>query len=257
MEPRRAALAAFALAFAIVPAPGRAQEVPATPTATPAPPAPSFSIEEEVSPNYDDESGSSSLVNLRGQLPYVAGAQYVFRLKLPIVTSAPATAVTGAGDLALYDLAVSDVARGRWLEGVTIRVPTAQNDSLGTGKYSVGPAFGYETRDGPWTFGFFQQDFFSVIGPTSRSPVAQSKIEPSVTLALARGWSIGLSSMTITYNWVANEWTEVPVGMRVAKRFSGGLSPLEASLEMEQNLADARGAPAWTIRTMLKWTLPR
>jgi hypothetical protein len=114
MQPR-AALAAFALAFAFVPAQSRAQQIPATPTPTPAPPAPYVSIEEEVSPNYDDESGSSSLVNLRGQLPYVAGAQYVVRLKLPLVTSAPATAVTGAGDLALYDLAVTDAARGRWL----------------------------------------------------------------------------------------------------------------------------------------------
>ena len=224
MQSRRAALAAFALAFTIVPAQSRAQQIPATPTPTPAPPAPYVSIEQEVSPDYDDESGSSSLVNFRGQLPYVAGAQYVFRLKLPIVTSAPATAVTGAGDLALYDLAVSDVSRGRWLDGVTIRIPSAQNDSLGSGKYSVGPAFGYETQHGPWTLGFFQQDFFSVIGPASRSPVAQSKIEPTVTLALARGWSIGLSSMTITYDWVRNEWTEVPVGMRVAKRFSGGLA---------------------------------
>jgi hypothetical protein len=173
------------------------------------------------------------------------------------VISAPATAVTGAGDLVLYDLAVSDAARGRWLEGVTIRVPTAQNDSLGSGKYSVGPAFGYETVHGPWTLGFFQQDFFSVIGPASRSSVGQSKIEPTVTLALARGWSIGLSTMAVTYDWVGNEWTQVPVGLRVAKRFNGGLTPLEASLEVEQNLADARGAPAWTIRTLLKWTLPR
>jgi hypothetical protein len=257
MQPRRAALAAFALAYALVPAQSRAQQISPAPTPTPAPPAPYVSIEEEVSPNYDDESGSSTVVNLRGQIPYVAGGQYVFRLKLPIVTSAPATAVTGAGDLALFDLAVTDDARGRWLEGITIRVPTAQNDSLGTGKYSVGPAFGYETHDGPWTLGFFQQDFFSVVGPTSRSPVAQSKIEPAVTLALARGWSVGLSSMTITYDWVRNEWTEVPVGVRVAKRFSGGLSPLEASVEMEQNLADVRGAPGWTIRTLLKWTLPR
>jgi hypothetical protein len=78
-----------------------------------------------------------------------------------------------------------------------------------------------------------------------------------VTLALAPGWSIGLSTMAVTYDWVKNEWTEVPVGLRVAKRFSRGRSPLEASFEVEQNLADARGAPAWTIRTLLKWTLPR
>jgi hypothetical protein len=257
MQSHRAALAAFALFFTFLPAQSGAQQIPTTPTPTPAPPAPYVSIEEEVSPNYDDENGSSSLVNLRGQFPYLAGTQYVFRLRLPIVTSAPASALTGAGDLALFDLAVTDVAQGRWLEGVTIRVPSAQNDSLGSGKYSVGPAFGYETQQGPWTLGFFQQNFFSVVGPTSRSPVGQSKIEPSVALALARGWSIGLSSMTITYDWVRNEWTEVPVGMRVAKRFSRGLSPLEASVEMEQNLADARGAPGWTIRTMLKWTLPR
>jgi hypothetical protein len=257
MQLRRAVFVALTFAFSVMPAQSGAQDIAASPTPSPAPLAPSVSIEEEVSPEYDGESGSSSLVNLRGQLPYIAGAQYILRLKLPVVISAPATAVTGAGDLVLYDLAVSDAARGRWLEGVTIRVPTAQNDSLGSGKYSVGPAFGYETVHGPWTLGFFQQDFFSVIGPTSRSPVGQSKIEPNVTLALARGWSIGLSTMAVTYDWVRNEWTEVPVGLRVAKRFSGGLSPLEASLEMEQNLADARGAPAWTIRTLLKWTLPR
>jgi hypothetical protein len=256
MALRRVLLVALGLAFALLPGQSRAQQLPA-PSPTPGPPAPSVSIEEEVSPEYDDENGSSSLLNVRAQMPYLAGAQYVLRFKLPIVTSAPATAVTGAGDLALFDLAVSDAAHGRWLEGVTIRVPTAQNDSLGSGKYSIGPAFGYEAVDGPWTLGFFQQDFFSVIGPKSRSPVGQSKIEPTVTLALARGWSIGLSSMAVTYDYVRNEWTEVPVGLRVAKRFSNGLRPLEASLEMEQNLADARGAPAWTIRTMLKWTLPR
>ena len=257
MSSRRMALCSLGFAFALVPAQSRAQEVNTSPTPSAAPPSPYVSIEEEVSPNYDGESGSSSQINLRGQLPYVAGAQYIFRLRLPIVTSAPATAVTGAGDLALYDLAVVDTTRGRWLDGLTVRVPTAQNDSLGTGKYSIGPAFGYETQQGLWTFGFFQQDFFSVIGPESRSPVGQSKIEPVLAVALPRGWSVGLSSMTITYDWVRNEWTEVPVGLQVAKRFSDGLRPLEASFEMEQNLADAKDVPAWTIRTLLKWTLPR
>ncbi len=142
MSSRRMALCSLGFAFALVPAQSRAQEVNTSPTPSAAPPSPYVSIEEEVSPNYDGESGSSSQINLRGQLPYVAGAQYIFRLRLPIVTSAPATAVTGAGDLALYDLAVVDTTRGRWLDGLTVRVPTAQNDSLGTGKYSIGPAFG-------------------------------------------------------------------------------------------------------------------
>lgn len=257
MSLRRIALSALSLAFALAPAQSCAQELPAPPSPSPAPPAPYVSIEEEVSPDYSGESGSSSLINLRAQLPYAAGAQYVFRLKLPIVTSAPPNAVTGAGDLTLYDLAVTDAASGRWLGGGMLRVPTAQNDSLGNGKYSIGPAFGYETQSGPWTLGFFQQDYFSIIGPESRAAVGQSKIAPTVTFALPRGWSVGLSSMTITYDWVRNQWIEVPLGLRAAKRFGAGLTPLEASFEMEKNFAAAEGTPSWTIRSLLKWTLPR
>jgi hypothetical protein len=257
MRLRRVGFCALSVAFAFVPAGSPAQEVPISPSPSPPAPSPYVSVEEDVSPEYDGETGSSSLINLRAQLPYVAGGQYVFRIKLPIVTSAPASSVTGAGDLALYDLAVTDAPRDRWLAGVTLRIPTAQNDSLGTGKYSVGPAFGYQTQSGLWTLGFFQQDFFSVIGPESRSGVGQSKIEPVLTYALAKGWSVGLSTMTVTYDWVRNEWTEVPVGLQIGKRFGNGPRPLAASFEIEQNLADAKDAPAWTIRTLLKWTLSR
>lgn len=257
MRLRRLALFALSFAFAVAPTQSRAQEVGTSPTPSAAPPSPYVSIEEEVSPNYDAESGSSSLINLRAQLPYVAGARYLFRIKLPIVTSAPGTAVTAAGDLALFDLAVSDTTGGRWLEGLTIRVPTAQNDSLGTGKYSIGPAFGYQTQHGLWTIGFFQQSFFSIVGPESRSPVGQSKLEPILMVALPGGWSLGLSSMTITYDWVRNDWTEVPVGLQVDKPFGDTLRPLDASFEMEQNLAVVKGTPGWTIRSQLKWTLPR
>ncbi len=252
----RAGLCGLGLAIALVPVRGFGQ-VAASPPPSPAPPSPYLSIEEEVSPDYARETGSSSLLNLRGQLPYTAGAQYVFRLKLPIVTSAPTAAVTGAGDISLFDLAVRQAGRARWLEGITIRVPSAQNDSLGTGKYSIGPAFGYEVARSFFTLGFFAQNFFSVIGPKSRSPVGQSKIEPVLMFALPRGWSAGLSSMTVTYDWVRNAWTEVPVGVSVDKHFGDGLRPLEASFEIERNLAEVRGAPGWTIRTLLKWTFPR
>lgn len=248
---------ALGIALSLRPVVGSAQETPAAPTPSPAPPSPYVSIEEEASPTYDREAGSSNVINLRVQLPYIAGAQYLLRLRMPIVTSAPATAVTGAGDLALYDLGVRDSRRSRWLEGIVIRIPTAQNDSLGTGKYSLGPAVGYQTREGPWTLGFFQQSFFSVIGPKSRSPVGQSKIQPVASLALPQGWSVGLSSMNVTYDWVRNRWTELPVGLQIDKSFGDGLRPLDASFEVEKNLADTRGAPAWTLRALLQWTFYR
>ncbi len=228
---------------------------PSPPPANRAAPASYFSAEEEVSPTYDDTTGSSTVLNLRGQIPYLAGGtQYVFRVKLPIVTSAPATSITGAGDIALFDLVVLDHPGGRWLAGTTVRVPSAQNDSLGSGKYSAGPAFGYETKDGPWTLGFFNQDYFSIIGPASRAPVGQTKIEPTIVYSLPRGWTIGSSTMSFTYDWVRNEWTEVPLGLGIGKAFQNDLQPLNASLEAEKNLAAVPDVPGWTIRASVKWT---
>jgi hypothetical protein len=221
------------------------------PSPSRASPAPYFSAEEEVTPSYDATTGSSTTLNLRGLIPYVAaGVQYVVRMKLPIVTSAPETAITGSGDLSLFDLAVFDTQRGRWLAGATIRLPSAENDSLGSGKYSVGPAFGYQSTEGRWTFGFFNQDFFSVIGPKSRAPVGQTKIDLVVAYRLPRGWTIGTSSMSFTYDWTRNAWTDVPIGLQI-------LHLLDASFESEKNLAGVPGVPNWTFRTSVKWTFPR
>jgi hypothetical protein len=225
------------------------------PSPSRAAPAPYVSAEEEVSPTYDDTKGSSTVLNLRAQIPFVgAGLQQVFRIRLPIVTSAPQTAITGAGDIGLFDLAVLSTPRGRWLGGATIRIPSAQNDSLGSGKYSIGPALGYETHQGAWTLGFFNQNFFSVIGPSSRSAVGQTKIEPTAAYTLPRGWSIGTSTMSFTYDWVRNAWTEVPIGLRIDKAFRNALRPIDAYAEFEKNLAAVAGVPGWTFRAAVKWT---
>lgn len=211
--------------------------------------------------------GSSNQLNVSGQISL--GGGYYFRMKYPIVTAAPANAITGAGDLSLYDLKVIDTTHGRWLAGFTMRVPTASDSTLGTGKYSIGPALTYQMRSGPWTLGFFTQDYFSVIGPSSRAPVGKSKFEPVVFVRLPADWTIGLSSMSITYDWVLNKWTEVPVGLRIGHRFGRSkflplpipgmqpvpaLRPLEAALEAEQNLSNVRAAPGWTTRLSVRWS---
>jgi hypothetical protein len=227
------------------------------PSQNAAAPAPYFSAEEEVSPSYDDTTGSSTVLNLSGQIPYFgAGVQQVFRIKLPVVTSAPQTAITGTGDISLFDLAVYGTPYGRWLSGATIRLPSGENDSLGSGKYSVGPAVGYEVRQGAWRMGFFNQNFFSVVGPKSRPPVGQTKIQPTIAYALPRGWTIGTSSMTFTYDWVRNAWTEVPIGLRIDKAFQN-VQPLDASFDVEKNLAAVAGVPGWTFRTAVRWTFQR
>jgi len=220
---------------------------------TPAPPSTTVSTEDELSPNYQNESGSSNVVNLRAQIPYDESA-WIVRLKLPMVTAAPAKAVTGAGDLALWDLGVVNAGHGQWLVGATLRIPTAR-DSLGSNKYSIGPAGGYLTQRGPVTFGFSLNTFFSIIGPSSYPGVGKTQIEPALKYALPGGWSVGLSTMQYTYDWVRNRWTDVPVGLRVGKSGIGGSKALDAHFDVERNLAVAADSPAWTIRALLRYKI--
>jgi hypothetical protein len=219
-------------------------------SSTPAPPSATVSAEDELSPNYQSESGSSNLVNLRAQIPY-DNATWIVRIKLPIVTAAPSESVTGAGDLALWDLAVVNAGYGQWLLGGTVRVPTA-HDSLGTNKYSIGPSAGYAIQRGTSTFGFFTNSFFSVVGPSWYPGVAKTQIEPALKYDLSNGWSVGLSTMQFTYDWVRNRWTDAPLGFRVGKNPLGRLSLFDAYFEVERNLAHVADTPGWTIRVLLR-----
>jgi hypothetical protein len=244
-----ATLKACAIVAALLPLPALADTTGSP--ATPAPPSTSISAEDELSPNYQSESGSSNILNLRAQLPN-ADASWVLRIKIPIVTAAPSESVTGAGDLAIWDLAVRNAGQGQWLIGPTFRFPTA-SDSLGTNKYSLGPALGYVTVPGRWTMGFFTQAFFSIIGPASSPAVAKTQIAPALKYDLRNGWSLGFSTMQFTYDWVLNRWTNVPLGVRIGKKFRGALKSFDAYLEAEQNLARSSDSPEWTIRALARW----
>ena len=245
-------LCSLAAAGTLIPAPCRADSTSAP---TPAPPSTSVSAEDEYSPSYQGESGSSNLIDLRAQIPYDNSA-WVLRLKLPIVTAAPSASLTGAGDLSLWDLAVLNVGQGQWLLGPTLRIPIG-NDTLGTHKYSAGPSFGYIEQRGGHTylaFGFFAQSFFSVIGPSWYPGVSKTQIAPVLKIVFPSGVAVGLSAMQFTYDWVINRWTDVPVGLRVGKKpLSARLSALDAYFEAERNLVHTPDTPGWTIRGLFRW----
>jgi hypothetical protein len=253
----------FALILASTPLKASADpEAVASPSPAPQLPPTYVQVQEEISPDYTGDSGSSTQLNFSGQM-LVPGNRYLLRLKLPVVTSAPAESVTGAGDLSLTSLRFFDTEATHYFAGLTARIPTSQNSSLGSGKYSLGPAFGYQYQSGRWRVGFYTQNYFSIMGPSSRAAVGKSKIEPIVDLSLPYGWSVGFSTMSITYDWVLNKLIEVPIGGRITKAFGhfsrfgpiGNLLPLQATLEAEQNLSRAVDTPGWTTRISLRWIL--
>ncbi|HEY1655845.1 MAG TPA: hypothetical protein VGF86_12110 [Candidatus Tumulicola sp.] len=226
-----------------------------------------YSFEDEA---MQSVSGPSNQLDLQAQIPLAAAppianfiasghALSLIKLKVPIVLGAPSNtgieAATGTGDVTTTWVAGFGTAWSRWAGGATFKFPTGSG-SLGSGKWSAGPALGYTHETGLWTFGAYSQSFFSYAGSGSRSPVAQSQLQPSISVALPNGWSLGTSEMKFTYDYDEGSFVSVPVGIRVAKQFKSGSRRLNAYFEAEKNLKTSAGT-TWTLRLGAKLVLLR
>ena len=120
--------------------------------------------------------------------------------------------------------------------GPIVSFPSATEDVLGTGKYSVGPTAAALAIEGPWVVGALANNLFSVGGDSKRRDVNQMLDQPFVNYNLPGGWYL-TSSPIITADWKADadqRWT-VPVGGGIGKIFRIGKQPLNASLQTFYN----------------------
>jgi hypothetical protein len=86
----------------------------------------------------------------------------------------PAMNVSGLGDItASQFFSPKKPTAGGWIWGVgPIEVlPTASEDSLGTGKWGLGPTFVILRQKGPWTVGYLGAHIWSVAGDDDRADV--------------------------------------------------------------------------------------
>ena len=83
-----------------------------------------------------------------------------------------------------------------------------------------------------------------------------SILQPIVNYSLPNKWSIGASEMNITYDWEQNDWTALPLGMKLAKLMKFDTLPVQLSTAYEHNFADDYTAPEWTVNLTVKFLFP-
>lgn len=132
--------------------------------------------------------------------------------------------------------------------GAAALFDTASHDSLGTGKYSVGPAFVLVHKTSSWTMGALANHIWSVAGDDDRDDLSQTALQPFFTRQLAKGWSAGFTSES-SYNWKAssNKWT-VPIGGTISKVTKFGHTPVSFSAGGFYNVDRPEFANRWTGR---------
>ena len=154
----------------------------------------------------------------------------------------------------------SPVASGPviWGIGPSLSVPTATDDSLGSEKWSAGPAAVALTMPGNWVVGTLARQLWSFTGDNDRQDVNQTLIQPFVNYNFPGGW-YAVSSPIVTANWEADSddtWT-VPVGGGMGRIFHIGSQAMNASAQAFYNVESPQYGPDWSLRLQLQFLFPK
>jgi hypothetical protein len=137
-----------------------------------------------------------------------------------------------------------------WGVGIDMAFPTASEDLLGAGKWSMGPSALYAFLGKKWKLGALGQQYFSYAGDSDREKVNLTNLQYLVYYSITDTASIG-AMPNIIANWEADsgdKWT-VPIGIGINNTFQLGKLPLRLGLEFHYNVVrpDTVGSD-WNLR---------
>ncbi len=145
-----------------------------------------------------------------------------------------------------------------WGVGPTLIFPSATDDSLGSSKWSAGPAAVAFISKQPFTYGALVSNVWSYAGEDDAQDVNQLLVQPFLNYNLSNGWSLGTAPI-ITANWEAGDgdrWT-VPVGGGVGKLTKLGKLPVQANLRAYYNVVRPDFGADWQLQLQLAFLFPR
>ena len=158
---------------------------------------------------------------------------------------------TGFGDMQILSLFGPSKPTGFvWGAGITMKLPTASNDSLGQNKWQAGPAVMAFYIKRPWTSGVLVQHWSSFAGDDDAPDRNRTDIQYIIRRGLPHAWSIGMGP-TVTIDWEKDSENNLtlPVGLGLTKTVRFGRVPTKLRLEAHYSLIKPElYGSEWTIR---------
>jgi hypothetical protein len=210
------------------------------------------------------EDRTQNLLNIQPVLPFtVGGVTLINRTIAPILYQPDATRSSG-GELGLGDInhtvffSPARASRVTWGVGPGITLPTATDDTLGTGKLSLGPSAVVLMMPGRWVVGTLVSNSWSVAGDSERADVNQFLLQYFVNYNMAGGWYV-VSAPIVTANWEADSgerWV-VPFGGGLGRVFRVGTQPINTTAQAYYNAQKPTGGSPWSLRLQLQLLFPK
>lgn len=188
----------------------------------------------------------------------------------PGVLANPYERTNGFGDIVYVGLAApkkpikieSTGGAVIWGAGATSMFPTASEDVLGTGKYSLGPSAVAAYLGPKWMFGVFPQHWWSIGGDSNRADVSLTNIQYFLYYAPPwdpeAQWRIGMSP-NISIDWKATgDKVTLPIGLGIGRMIEIGKLPVNVTFEVNYSIIhpDDKPGTRWDFRFYFTPVIP-
>lgn len=214
--------------------------------------------------DYIDGTEMSNVFNFQPSLPVPVGKSKMLLVRpvFPLVTNPVFNSEgektgneTGLGDIQVFSLYGPDKKDGLiWGAGLTFAFPTASSESLGSGKFQMGPAVMVLSITKKWSIGTIVQHWKSVGGDPDRPETSKTDIQYILRKQIkGKGMSIGMGP-NISINWEASDGNKVtfPIGLGITKTVKWGNSPWKLRIEPQYSIVKPENyGTLWNIRIQI------
>jgi hypothetical protein len=139
--------------------------------------------------------------------------------------------------------------------GFGAQLPTASNDSLGSGKWSIGPSFDYEYESGRLFAGAIAMQIWSVAGDSDRKDVSMLIVKPFVYYTLNDNWDLMYVPYGISVYWdkPSGEKLYLPVGGGAQRKFKFESVEMNLGAALYLNAVRPTKGTKWDLRFLLEF----
>ena len=141
--------------------------------------------------------------------------------------------------------------------GFAAQFPTASSDTLGSGKWSLGPSFDYEYKSGRWFAGAIALQLWSVAGDDDRKDVSMLMVKPFAYYTINKKWDLMYVPYGIQVYWnkPSGEQVYLPVGGGAQRRINLGSTQMDLGLAAYYNVIRPTKGTVWDLRLLIEFNL--
>ena len=138
--------------------------------------------------------------------------------------------------------------------GVAAQFPTATDDTLGGGKWALGPSFDYEYENGRLFAGAIALQLWSFAGDPERKDVSMLMIKPFVVFSLAENWDLLYMPYGISVYWnkKPGEKVYLPLGGGIQRHLQLGAVQMNLGVQLFKNVVRPTKGTVYDLRGLVE-----